>query len=53
MNNKSNQSQLHEEVLNDIREQLDRISEIEQREQDVKPKSKLGLKNIIAKIFHK
>jgi hypothetical protein len=53
MNNKTNQSKAHEDVLIDINKQLNRISEIEQREQECEPKKKSRWKNFVKKIFGK
>lgn len=53
MNNKTNQSKVHEEILIDINKQLNRISEIEQREQDREPKKESQWKNFVKKIFGK
>lgn len=53
MNNKTNQSKVHEEMLIDINKQLNRIYEIEQREQECEPKKKSRWKNFVKKIFGK
>jgi hypothetical protein len=53
MNNETNQSKVHEEVLVDINKQLKRISELEQREQDCEPKRESQWKNFVKKIFGK
>jgi hypothetical protein len=53
MNNETNQSKVHEEVLVDINKQLNRISEIEQREQECVPKKEPRWKNFVKKILGK
>lgn len=53
MNNKNNQSKGHEEVLNDINKQLNRISEIGQREQENIPKKESRWQSFVKKILRK
>ena len=53
MKNEINQSKVHEDVLIDINKQLNRISEIEQREQECEPKKESRLKKYVKKIFGK
>ena len=53
MNNKTNQSKAHEEVLIDINKQLNRINEIEQREQERESKKESRWKNFVRKALGK